>query len=202
MVDGTYKTNQTWSFTSVHKNIEGDPVTAMILAWIIYYVSIRLEEDFNPYPDSCINNRRDYYSGVYHLVLDPTKRYVTKIAKTMVYPRGIDIGSSFNYQGADNMSTQNDQITVQWAAEGAEYMDPITVEEFNTLVGIYDNRMIITAIHENSLSIRGSDSLIALKPGELKEGNYYGRPLIHPFTGLLTWYVDTYEYNEIKKALL
>lgn len=201
MVDGNYKINTNWTLSTVHRNIEGDPVTMMIFSWIVYYVSLRLEKDFVPYPRSVVNNRRDYYSGVYHLVLDPTKQFVTKIAKTMIYPKGIDIGSNFNYQGADNMVSGNEQISIQWSAEGAEYMDPITIEEFNTLAAVYDNRMIITAIQPSGLKLKGDSSLIALKPGELKEGNYYGRPLIHPFTGKLTWYVDEFEYNEIKRAL-
>jgi len=201
MVDGTFKINSNWTLSTVFRNIEGDPITMLIFAWIVYYVSLRLEKDFYPYPDSIVNNRRDYYSGIYHLVLDPTKRYVTKIAKTMAYPKGLDLGSSFNYQGMDTLLTNNDQITVQWSAEGADYMDPITVEEFNKLVAVYDNRMIITKIGKTSLTLQGQDSLIALRPDELKAANYYGRPLIHPFTGLLTWYVDEFEYNEIKRAL-
>lgn len=202
MIDGHFKVMNNWTFNATFRNIAGDPISMMMLVWIIYASMLRLEEDLYPYPESIINNRRDYDTGIYHLILDPTKRYVVKIAKTIAYPKAFSIGSSFNLQNIEHMVSQNDQISVQFSAEGADYMDPITIDEFNTLVAIYDNDLIITGFDpENKIKIRGGDKLIRLKPDEVKDGNYFGRPLIHPQTGELHWYVDEFEYNEISRRL-
>ena len=204
MIDSHHKILNNWSLNMTLRNVDGDPLTYMFYALLIYACSIRIEgDDFVPYPDSIINTRIDYEMGIWHLVLDPTKQYLVHIARTIGSPINCPIGATFNQQNEQHMVTSKDQVSLQFSCNGAEYNDPMLVYEFNRLAAIYDNRLIIDQVLENDIVVRGETSggLIKLRPDEIPASNYYGRMLIHPYTGKIFWYLSDFEFNEINRRI-
>lgn len=133
MFDGTSKIRNTWDANMTFRNVQGDPITLMMLTWIIYGTGV-YEGDLLPYTRMMFENRIDYTTGIYRLILSGDGRYVTKIARTVGFPYAISIGSSFNYQADQFLNNDNDTISVPFKCMGAEYQDPILIHEFNHVV--------------------------------------------------------------------
>lgn len=130
MFDGDSHNRQVWDSNLTFKNIQGDPITTLMLTWIIYGTGV-YQGDLLPYTRMLFENRIDYYTGIYRLVLSSNGRYVTKIARTLGFPYAISIGSAFNYQADQFLNNDNDTVSVPFKCVGAEYQDPILIKEFN-----------------------------------------------------------------------
>ena len=195
IVDGVYKVNNTFSLSVNFANVLGDPVSALFQVWLMYAVSVRLGEML-PYPESIVEREIDYQTGIYHLILDPSRRYIQKIARTIAYPTAIPMGNNFNFTGDQPFVNDNATISTQFKCIGADYNDPILFEEFNDLAAIYNPGLTITSIGaDGTLSITGN--YIQLSSSEVKKYNNHGYPLIHPITHELTWWVSTDTYQSL-----
>ena len=135
MFDGDSHNRQVWDSNLTFRNIQGDPITTLMMAWIIYGTGV-YQGDLLPYTRMLFENRIDYMSGIYRLVLSANGRYVTKIARTIGFPYAISIGSAFNYQADQFLNNENDTVTVPFKCIGAEYQDPILIKEFNHVVAM------------------------------------------------------------------
>lgn len=203
MIDGFAHVRNRFDLTLNFRNIEGDPITAAIFAWLTYATMVRRGK-MVPYAESIMNNRMDYCTRIYHLITDPSKRYVTKIAATGAsFPTTAPIGSTFNYTGDQAYVNSNEQLSFNFACMGADYNDPITIEEFNRLVGTYNHDLIISNLGETTMRVRGEGAAAGnggvhrLHPSEMLDANYHGIPLIHPKSSELFWYVTSEELNKI-----
>lgn len=201
MIDGVAHIANRFNLTLNFRNVEGDPITAATFAWLLYSTLVRRGKMY-PYSDSVINNRMDYCTRIYHLILDPSKRFVTKIAATGAsFPTTVPIASAFNYAGEGTYTTSNEQLSFNFACIGADYNDPITISEFNRMSGIYDPDMRIVHASANHFQVAGeaSGAVIRLLPSEMLKANYRGVPIIHPMTNELYWYVEADQYNMINE---
>lgn len=182
MVDSSSRFYETYELNASFKNIEGDPISVLFSAWL-HYMSGVYEGSMVPYPRNLVERRIDYQTRIYRVLLDPTRRYVQKIAACgACFPLNSPLGNSFNFsqEGAYNMD--NDQIQIRFKAMGADYNDPITFQEFNAVVQIFNPEM------------KGDDndrsqSLRKLSHEELKSFNYNGYPRIDPESFELQWWV-------------
>jgi hypothetical protein len=160
-----------------------------------------------PYTDFIVENEFDYNTRIIHLVLDPSRRFVQKIAAVgAAFPNTSSIGAAFNFNAEDRFVTSTEMVSVNFTCMGADYNDPITVDEFNELVAIYNPDFTITGFSDDgSLSIKGnggdnsligSQQYIKIEGEDYTASSYYGTPLIHPLTFELMWWVPVDIYNE------
>lgn len=183
MFDGTSKIRNTWDANLTFKNVQGDPVTLLLLAWIIYGTGV-YEGNLLPYTRMIFENRIDYYSAIYRLVTSADGRYVTKIGRTMGFPYATTLGAAFNYQAESFLNSDNDTISVPFKCVGAEYQDPILVEEFNHVVGMMSPMM-------------RNDVCVDLTRREYALFNRLAYPRINRETMELTWHVPEDVYNAV-----
>lgn len=210
MLDGHYRVTGQFDLTANFRNIEGDPITAMMAYWLVYGTAVR-RGDMNPYPFNLVENRMDYTTRIYHLLLDPGRRYVTKIASTgYSVPTTVPHGAAHNYVGDQTYVQSTEQISINFSSWGADYNDPATVDDFNRLVAMTcPSLQIVSFSNDGSIVVEGeianqrdySSGYIRLQPNELKAGVYYGIPLIHPISHELLWYVTPQEYNELMQSI-
>lgn len=186
MADGTSKLYESFDIQVSFRNMEGDPITLLMLTWL-HYISGVYDGTLMPYPEFISENRIDYQTRIYRIILDPTKRYVQKIAACgAAFPWSSSIGGAFNFSNDKVFNTDSDQINVPFKCVGADYNDPVTIEEFN-LVG---------ALANSDLKNPAANGYVKLHPRQLTYFNYYGYPLINPRTFEFEWWVDRDTYSE------
>lgn len=205
-IDGVYRITNTFSLTANFRNIAGDPITTMINTWINYAVSVTLG-DMYPYTDFITENEYDYNTRIIHLVLDPSRRFVQKIAAVgAAFPNTSSIGAAFNFNAEDRFVSSTEMVSVNFTCIGADYNDPITIDEFNELVAIFNPDFTITGFSDDGNlfikgnggdnSLIGSQQYIKIEGEDYTASSYYGTPLIHPLTFELMWWVPVDIYNE------
>lgn len=195
MYDGVYNINQVWDLTANFRNIAGDPITALFNAWIEYGINVKLGT-MVPYPISIVENEIDTDCAIYRFVLDPTRRFVQKFAKTICFPVSSPMGATFNFTGEQTFVQATEQINIQFRCMGADYNDPIIIDEFNRLVESFEPGLKITKATQAKLEVAGR--FYQLRPEQLRESNYFGIPLINPFTYELCWFVNADELDYLK----
>lgn len=192
MIDGIAKIYNKFSLSANFRNMIGDPISYLFYVWTQYATLVH-EGVLDPRPESIVENEIDYNTRIYRLVLDPTRRYVQKLAACgAAFPLAISIGASFNYNEDKAFNSDNDQISVEFQALGAIYMDPILVQEFNDTVVMFNQNM--------KDSTRAS-TYIKLKAEERPLFNYIGYPRIDPVTMELEWWVTKQDYKIIMTDL-
>lgn len=212
MLDGHYRIAGQFDLTANFRNIDGDPISAFFSAWLVYATGVR-RGDLNPYPRNLVENRLDYTTRIYHLILDPSRRFVTKIAAIGYgFPTTVPHGAAHNYVGDQTYVQSTEQISINFTCYGADYNDPISIDEFNRLVAMVCPQLEIVEFgNDGGLTVKGQSGIsdegdvvsgyIRLLPEELKQGVYYGIPLIHPISQELMWFVTAEEYNELTQEL-
>lgn len=190
MVDGVTLNYETYDVTANFRNIAGDPITALFLTWV-HYASLVFQGILVPYPDMILENEIDYQTRIYRLILDPSRRFVQKIAACgAAFPFTVPIGAAFNVDTDAPINRANDQISVTFRCTGAIYQDDILIDEFNR-----------TVIGKNS-NMGGSDTdrqnnLTKLQPAVYNLFNHFGYPRINTTSYELEWWIPTDQYNEM-----
>ena len=178
-----------YDITATFRNLSGDPITFMMLMWG-WYQGLVYEGVCMPYPEHIILNQIDYQTRIYRLVMDRTKRYVTRIAATGVsWPTTAPIGNIFNVDGDGQQSpftTANDQIAVNLRALGFTFYDNILVYEFNKTVTMFNPGMSEDIRHLQYAKLDHRDHEIF---------NYRAYPYINRQTLELEWYVPKELYQ-------
>lgn len=184
MVDSPSRIHSTYDVTANFRNIMGDPITLMFLVWC-QYASLVYEGLMMPYPWNVVENRIDYTTRIWRVVLDRTKRYVQKIAAVgAAFPTASPLGAAFNYSSDEPINRDNDQISVPFRCMGIDYNDPILFLEFNSIV-----------IRANPMMADGNRNQVyrKLSAEERQLFNYSGYPRIDPETQELEWWVPNDE---------
>jgi hypothetical protein len=186
MVDSIADFNSAFTMTANFRNIPGDPITAIFSTWCKYqqdnFLGVMM-----PYGDFIVENEIDYQSGLWALVLDYTKTYVQKIAKTIIYPTGIDHARSYDYTKENKpYSDANQEVSIQFQAVGACYNDPILFFEFN---------QVVEAFNPDMWDSNRSKSMKKIPKTNLTLFNGKGYPRIDPYTSELEWWIKKDEYN-------
>lgn len=134
MVDGTTNIFNTFDLTASFRNIQGDPITLLFAIWCRYETLV-YEGELVPYFDNILENTKDYETRIYRFVLDQTKTKVQKMAACgAAFPMASPLGSAFNYSSEENYNQDNAQLSIPFRCQGANYMDPIIIKEFNATV--------------------------------------------------------------------
>lgn len=191
-VDGITRNYSAYTIDATFRNTRGDPILYLFYIWL-HYQSLVFEGLLVPYPDYIFDNRIDYMTRIYRLVLDPTKRFVRKIAATGVcFPTNVPIGQFFDYSNQQPFNDQSKDITIRFQCLGAQYLDDILIYEFNKTVQIFNPSMAPKSL--NGAMIRINASL-------LNFFNNRGYPRINPDNYELEWYVEKGYYAKRVKAI-
>jgi len=175
-----------WDLNTTFQNIDGDPVTSLITAWIIYPTLVKYGT-IAPYPKYIIQNRIDYNTKVYRIILDRTKTYVRKLITTIAWPNGINDGSAFNYSAEQAQTEGTENINVRWKCYGTRVNDPRDIINFNQVMNIFNPAM---------RDRQRPRHMIKLLREEVRMFNYKGYPHISP-THELEWYVELSDYYKM-----
>lgn len=193
MVDGVTKNYTSYDVRANFRNIQGDPITALFLTWV-HYASLVYQGILLPYPDALIENEIDYMTRIWRVVLDPSRRFVQKIACCgAAFPIDAPIGNAFNFESDKPINQGNDQISVTFRCVGAWYQDPILIDIFNKTV----------IMHNTDMGGDDDDreaNFVKLDPVYQQLFNHMGYPRINPDTYELEWWVTKDDYDEMVTA--
>lgn len=189
MADGPSKVRSVFQLQASFRNVIGDPILHMFHMWITYMSNV-YQGHMVPWPDEVIANSIDYQTRIYRLILDPSRRYVRKIANTIAsFPVSCPLGTFADYTNETPFNRENDQISITFQCVGAEYMDPISIIEFNDTVRIFNRDLIDSKIIESRY--------VKVPANMLGPANSKGYPLIDPVTYELNWYLKKEDYEAI-----
>ncbi len=191
-VDGITRNYTAFTIDATFRNTKGDPILYLFYIWL-HYQSLVFEGMLVPYPDFIFDNRIDYMTRIYRLVLDPTKRFVRKIAATGVsFPMNVPIGQFFDYSNQQPYNDQSKDITIRFQCLGAQYLDDILIFEFNKTVQIFNPSMAPSRLNLTMVKINAS---------LLNFFNNRGYPRINPDNYELEWYVEKDYYTKRVQAI-
>lgn len=195
-VDDVPYSYDTYDLQMTCKNIQGDPITWLMLMWERYQ-GLVYEGRLMPYPNNVLYNTIDYNTRIYRLVMDVSRTYVTRLfACGAAFPLSAPIGrhADFTENGSDSpFQTANDQLTFTFRAMGFIYYDHLLIYDFNTTVSDANASMA-----DGVRDAGGTSSpMVKLQPWERSYFNYNAYPRINPSTMELEWWVarDYYTAN-------
>jgi len=190
MADGVAAYYDEFELTATFRNMIGDPIGRLFHFWTKYQLLVH-EGVIDPHMDALLENEIDYQTRIYRLVLSADRRYVEKIgACGVAYPTSSRIGSNFDYNIEKPYNVENDQYSVSFSCIGAEYLDPITVKEFNECVSQFNVKMSTPEIRATYYVNVSAIELPIFK-------NVETYPRIDPDTMRLEWWVDKTDYQNI-----
>lgn len=187
MADGPVELRNNFDLTANFRNILGDPITLLFWMWYRYIGNVRSGK-MVPWPEEVIENRIDYQTGIWRMTLDPARKYIQKISRTIATPTAVPFGAAMDYSTDSPFNPTNaSQISIPFSCIGAEYNDPILFTEFNVLV----------CAHNIDMFGPNRDKLMLKIPiEELAYFNFYGYPRIDFRTAELEWYVYRSDYQD------
>lgn len=176
-----------WDLTLNIQNIMGDPASLMLHTWL-HYMSAVKEGRMDPYHDYILNDRLDYNTRIYRLVVDHKKEKVTKIMACIAgFPTSNPTGMFGDFNRDLPFSTQTKELSVRINCTGFVVYDPLLVKTFNQSVGIFNTAMRSDKVRETNM-IR-----LSRKNRSSFKNRVY--PRIDPDTMDLEWWVTPETYQ-------
>lgn len=176
---------------SFHR-IDGDPVGGLVSALWEYAGHVAYGTMVS-WPNMRANRWLDYVFRIYRVVLDETKRYVTKIACTgYCMLEASPEGAIFNQTSEEVQSADNAEISIPIKCYGVRYNDPQIINDFNATVmyacpSMKDNR-------------READMVLLNEEEVVIMSNYAYPRVTHPTSASrsrLEWWAKYDDYNSI-----
>lgn len=163
--------NRSYDLTLTFRDIQGGYVMALLLYWM-YWIGLVTRGLVTAYPEDIAARRLCYTCSIYRFVLDPSMRTVVKYAKaTGCFPKSLPIGNSFNVAEREAFLSSNLMFSIPFQVNHVEYMDPMTLADFNTLVDRFK-----------------PDRSGLVKTSMIAEHNFTGLPRINPTNNELEWW--------------
>ena len=138
--DGTDEVLNSFDLTANFRNISGNMLLSMLGSWLTYGNGV-YEGDIFPWPDAVVENEMDYWTRIWRLVLDPTRKYVQQIGSTFAFPYSLPTGSIYNYEADALRGSDYHQFSVGFKCNIFEERDPILIPEFNQTVAMFNPDM-------------------------------------------------------------
>lgn len=195
MIDSLPLDLSTQDLTANFRNMSGDPISLLMHVWT-QYASRVAEGSMLPWPEAIAENEMDYNTRIWRLVLDPTRKYIQKIAACGYgFPYVNPLGAAFNFDAASPLVMDNQEISIPFKCSGFIYNDPILVIEFNCLVEEFNPNMA-NGVRE-STNPNVASLMTKLTDDEKDYFNYMAYPRIsEDGTMELEWWVNTHDYRE------
>ncbi len=133
--NGWDQLTKNYDLTATFNDIQGSCILMIFLMWTRYLFLVT-RGIMLAYMEDIEDRRMGFTSSIYRFILDPSKQFITKWAKaTGCFPRSIPLGAYFNYDhNAAHVDTSMNMSIPFSVAGKIEYLDPIILHEFNTLV--------------------------------------------------------------------
>lgn len=194
-VDSIFDIFSAYDITATFRNMKSDPITHLFYIWTLYQ-SLVFQGIMVPYPDFIVKNELDYNTRIYRLVLDSERKYVQKIACTgAAFPVSVPMNTSFNFEHDRPYNLNNSEITINFKAIGACYQDDIIVDEFNSVVEIFNVNM-----RENTKDSYRNSNMTKVPRDLLSFFNNMCYPRINTDSYELEWYVTKENYNRVVES--
>lgn len=188
MIDGPAKFYGTFDLNASFSNIVTDPHPLLFMIWTMY-PSLTRQGKMDPYPEAIIRHEKDYETSIIRFVMDVNKQYIVKwMSVPAAFPISNPIGSSGNFNSDTPMNQEGEEYSISFRCQGAEYYDPIILEEFNLRQYIYNPALMPGSRANNFLKV------------SFAHRNIFNRkmyPLVNLDTKELEWYVPKAIYNKL-----
>lgn len=174
--------NRTVDLTCTFGDFQGGYITALFL-YYLRFMALVARGDLEAYQEDIDARRLCYTMSIYRFILDPSKRFIVKWAKaTGCFPYNLPIGKSFDITTKEAYITASQEISISFAANHIEYMDPIIFQDFNMIVKEWAGGDPMDG-RQQSLLTTGED-------------NFRGIPYIDTVSGSneLLWYAAPEEF--------
>lgn len=196
IVDGTYETNEVFPLEVTFQNYINDPILAMMELWSIYSTLV-FEDIMSPYLDMLLEDRVDYQTRIYLIILDQTLKIVKRIGCTGAsFPVNDPMGKYFDYSYGKSYSDQTKEINIRFQCIGMNYNDDYIIKTFNEVNAIFNPGYRSFLKGNSSAMIKIPDELLPIV-------NHRGYPYIDPKTYRLHWLInkDSYTVKKINNLI-
>lgn len=199
IADSTWEINEFRTFSTSFNPIVGNVVEHLITVWL-EYIAGRKEGRFHKTMNNFVQRRIDYFSSIYSISTDPLGRLVQFDCIPACYPINNNAGAKANVD-MTKWSRPSEPTTIQWAAVGTRYFDPLYMERFNDTVALANPDMIPdpNADQSNGFVPIGAAYLRKVEHSEINLFNWMGYPHIDSERRRLDWYVYQSDYDYIMK---
>ncbi len=195
-VDGPTIDYSEYDITATFRNIQGDPISPLLHYWT-HYSSFVHEGVLKAYGDFIVNREIDYMTRIYRFVLDPSKRFIQRMACTGVsYPYALNSGSFYDLDITKPYNDASQTIQAPFKSLGAIYEDDLIIRSFNDVVSYFHKEM---GSDDGRIISKPSAAMTKVPLEHLTIFNHRGYPWINPATYEIEWYVST-EYYESKMS--
>jgi len=194
MADDIVIDHSAYNINCTFRNTQGNPFLLLFYSWMLYTSLQYLDEGPIPYYDDLNNNRMNYNTRIYRLVMDQSKRYVQHIwAPMYAFPTAIETGSIFSYDIINKpLNMDMSTLSIQFQCVGNYFNDHLLIKQFNTSVCLLNRLM-----RDDSRN----KSMILIPFSLRKIFNNMGYPRINPDNNELEWWITKDQYNS-KKDLI
>lgn len=195
MYDGTWEINDEYSLECTFRNIGGDPVSLLILTWIVWG-SMAYEGDVLAHPNDINESNTPYTTRIITFKFDQSRRFITKWATTalLAFPRSLNLGDHFNVDMAQTRMEGIDDISVSFLCNGARYNQPLSLYEFNLLNKEFNP--ILSELDGIGSNITQTSSLVRIPHSMIQAFNYNGYPWINmDYMNELQWWLPIEQYQ-------
>lgn len=192
MNDSICDYNGKYDLTLTFNNYKGNAVPAMIQLWLTYMSALRVGPCV-PHPQQRAQNEMDYFTRIERYKLDIHGRKIVQWFHTgAAVPTNCSMGAPFGYNREESQEFENKQFSVQFAAVGAVYNDPIQLLEFN---------LRIQAWCADMQDAKRESKFTKVPYAYRAACNFNGYPRINLANMELEWWVDKNEYQNLIKGL-
>ena len=207
IVDGVSEMNSKFSLSAEFVNIPGSVITWLFDYWVKYTSNVIGDfEKMTAKPINILGRFKDYETGIFRIILDESNTRLQSIAYTVGIPVNAPRALSANYDRSKAHNDDADTVSITFECQGAEYDDPILMEEFNNIVAEFnpdmaDNRTPINGQIDLDATRRKS-KLIKLKYNELDLARYHAYPRINLLTMEFEWWIEEHKYKSMVNGVL
>lgn len=192
-VDGPTDDYTEYDITATLRNIQGDPISALAYFWIHYQSKVHEGTDMRAYGDFIVNREIDYNTRIYRFVLDPSKRFIQRMACTGAsYPYALNNGAFYDFDNSKPFNEASQSIQIPFKCLGAIYEDDIIIRSFNDVVSYFHTEM---GSGNKIINKPNSATMIKVPVDQLFIFNHRGYPWINPDTYEIEWYVSREYYD-------
>jgi hypothetical protein len=133
MADGIYDISNVYSLNATFKLLPGNPILYGFCNWLCYMALVH-EGIVNPYYTNDVQNRLDYTTSIFRIMVDETKQRVVRFGRTgYAIPTNCPEGAAYNYEANSPFSSASSQIDIQFTCCGWVTNDVGYILDFNRL---------------------------------------------------------------------
>lgn len=138
MAKGWNNLAKTYDLTTVFRDVRGGFILALFLFWFLW-IDCAVKGVVRAYSKYIEERKICYTISIYRFLVDETNSYITKWGKsTGAFPVSVPIGAFFNFNNEQPYVLENANLSIPFKICGKqEYLDPVILLEFNTLVKRY-----------------------------------------------------------------